>query len=263
MRAASLFSLCAFVLQLFGGCASFTKSSQVREDSVIDLKYQIISEYPHDTTAFTQGLVFDDGIFYESTGMWNESDVRQVVPESGVVLKRQTIEKELFGEGLALVDDRLIQLTWQAGRGFVYDKNTLERIDEFTYSGEGWGLTFDEKNLIMSDGSDSLRFLDPNNFSELRRVAVTLDGQPLEKLNELEFVNGEIFANVWQTDTIVRINPLSGKVTGRLNLSGILELAEKTTRTDVLNGIAYDKANDIFYITGKYWSKVFALRVSE
>ncbi len=225
------------------------------------IEYRIVAEYPHDVRAFTQGLVFEEGRFYEGTGMWGESDIRMVDVESGVVLSEQPLGAELFGEGITIVGDRLIQLTWQAGRGFVYDKSNFELLADFQYSGEGWGLTFDGTHLIMSDGTAELRFLSPTDFSEVRRVTVLQAGEPLANLNELEFIDGSVFANVWKTDEIVRISPQTGIVTGILDLSGILDESEKSEVTDVLNGIAYDAASDIVYVTGKYWPKVFVLRL--
>lgn len=249
------------VLLLLTGCAFNSIDSVETESAVAPLSYRILAEYPHDSTAFTQGLVFESGSFYESTGMWGKSDLRKVNIASGEILRQRSLEKSLFGEGLALIGDRLIQLTWKSGRGFVYDKNSFELIEEFSYSGEGWGITYDGTDLIMSDGTAEIRFLDPGTFAERRRITVTANGIPQADLNELEFVSGSIFANVWKTDSILRIDPRTGKVTGILDLTGLYPLAKRNPQADVLNGIAYDAADDIVYVTGKYWDKVFALRL--
>ena len=222
--------------------------------------YQIVKIYPHDREAFTQGLVFLDGIFYEGTGLKGKSSIRKVKPESGVVLQIQKIEDHYFGEGIAVVGDRIIQLTWQSGVGFVYDKKTFQRQRTFSYEGEGWGLTYDGTRLIMSDGTPTLRFLDPQTLKETGRLEVKDGGRPVDEINELEMVKGELFANVWPTDRIARIDPKTGQVTGWLDLAGILDPRDRAN-VDVLNGIAYDSAGDRLFVTGKQWPKVFEIRV--
>lgn len=223
-------------------------------------RYEVVRTYPHDPKAFTQGLTFADGFLYEGTGQKGESSLRRVKLENGEVVQMKTLEAQYFGEGITLVGDAIVQLTWQAGVGFVYDRKSFERQRTFTYPGEGWGLTYDGTRLIMSDGTDALRFLDPKTFKEVGRLRVKDGTRPVEQLNELEFVKGEIFANVWGTDRIARISPTSGQVTGWIDLRGLLGPQERAG-VDVLNGIAYDAAADRLFVTGKWWPKLFEIRV--
>jgi glutamine cyclotransferase len=222
--------------------------------------YEIIATYPHDPEAFTQGLVFDDGVLYESTGLNGRSSLRRVNLQTGEVLQRRDIAPQYFAEGLALFNDQLIQLTWQSNKGFVYDKTTFTPLREWSYPTEGWGLTHDGAQLIMSDGSATLRFLNPDTFAVEREMTVTDAGQPVARLNELEYVNGEIFANVWQTDQVARVDLQTGRVNGWIDLSGLLSPAERQG-TDVLNGIAYDPAGDRLFVTGKLWPKLFEIKL--
>lgn len=222
--------------------------------------YEVVRTYPHDRKAFTQGLTFVDGFLYEGTGQKGESSIRKVKLENGEVVQIQRLDSNYFGEGITIFGDALIQLTWQAGVGFVYDAKTFERRRTFTYTGEGWGLTHDGAQLIMSDGSSTLRFLDPKTFKETRRVQVTDGGRPVEELNELEFVKGEIYANVWQSDRIARISPKTGAVLGWIDLQGLLS-RQDAIGVDVLNGIAYDSQKDRLFVTGKWWPKLFEIRV--
>lgn len=224
--------------------------------SVPVLLPRVVAEWPHDPQAFTQGLIFDRGQFLESTGQYGASELRRVELESGRVLARVPLGADLFGEGLALAGDRLIQLTWQEGRALVYDAASFAPITEWRYPGEGWGLTYDGRRLVMSDGGDTLTFRDPRTFAPLGRLPVTLDGAPLPALNELEWAEGAIWANVWQTDRIVRIDPDSGRVTAVVDASGLFP-PEQRSGADVLNGIAYDAHSKRFYLTGKLWPKVF------
>ena len=218
--------------------------------------YKIVATFPHDPTAFTQGLVFADGELYESTGLNGESTLRRVDISTGRTLQRLDVPKQYFAEGLALVGNELLQLTWQHGRVFVYDKNTLNRVGEMSYQGEGWGLCHDGASLIMSDGSDALTVRDPRTFAVTRTVHVTEGGRPVPQLNELECVGTDVYANVWTTDTIVRIDLRTGRVTARIDASGLLGPADRPG-VDVLNGIAYDPADKTFLITGKLWPKLF------
>lgn len=224
-------------------------------------RLEVVASHPHDAGAFTQGLLWADGGLYESTGKKGRSTVRRVALETGAVERRFNLPDRYFGEGLAKIDARLVQLTWKAGRGFVYDAGTLERRSSFDYAGEGWGLTYDGERLIMSDGSARLRFLDPESFSVAERITVTADGQPVSQLNELEMVRGELWANIYPTDLIVRIDPGSGAVVGVINGSGLRRHLPAGHRVDVLNGIAYDPAGDRIFVTGKLWPRLFEVRV--
>lgn len=222
--------------------------------------YEVIATYPHDREAFTQGLVYDDGVLFESTGLNGRSSLRRVNLQTGEVLQRRDIDPQYFAEGLALFKDRLIQLTWQSNKGFVYDKTSFEPLREWNYPTEGWGLTHDGKQLIMSDGTSTLRFLNPETFAVEREITVTDQGQPVVRLNELEYVNGEVFANVWQTDLVARVDPQTGRVLGWIDLGGLLTPVERMG-TDVLNGIAYDPAGDRLFVTGKLWPKLFEIKL--
>jgi glutaminyl-peptide cyclotransferase len=223
-------------------------------------RYTVVATYPHDPGAFTQGLQYLDGVLYEGTGLNGRSSIRKVKLETGAVLQRRDVAPQYFGEGITVWKTQLVQLTWQSGIAFVYDRTTFAPRKTFTYQGEGWGLTHDGSSLVMSDGSSELRFLDPETFAERRRVMVTAAGKPVPSLNELEFVKGEIFANVWQSDVIARIDPRTGRVIGWIDLSGLLTPRERSS-ADVLNGIAYDAARDRLFVTGKLWPKLFELRL--
>jgi len=219
----------------------------------------VIERIPHDPRAFTQGLAIVDGVLYESTGLNGQSSVRIVDPATGEVRLRRDLADRYFGEGLAPVGDALIQLTWRSQVAFVYDRATLEPRGEHAYAGQGWGLTYDGERLILSDGSDRLRFFDPLTFEETGSVAVRDAGRPVDRLNELEYIDGEVLANVWQTDLIVRIDPATGRVIGRLDLAG-LRPAEADARDDVLNGIAWDRDGRRLLVTGKRWPLMFSIR---
>ena len=226
-------------------------------------RYSIVRSYPHDPGAFTQGLEYFDGYLYEGTGLNGRSSIRKVRLETGEVVQRRDINAQYFGEGITVWKSALIQLTWQSGVAFVYDRANFAPRTEFRYRGEGWGLTHDGSALVMSDGTSELRWLDPETFAEQRRVKVTEGGKPVVSLNELEFVKGEILANVWQSDLVVRIDPKSGTVIGRIDLSGLMSTRERVTAgADVLNGIAYDAARDRLFVTGKLWPKLFEIRVT-
>jgi glutamine cyclotransferase len=223
--------------------------------------YQVVRVYPHDPKAFTQGLVFHEGSLYEGTGLKGESTLRRVRLDNGEVLQVKKIEEQYFGEGIAIVGDSLVQLTWQAGLGFVYDLRTFDRTRTFTYTGEGWGLTYDGNRLIMSDGTATLRFLDPATLKEAGRIQVKDGGRPVDQLNELEFVKGEVLANVWSSERIARIAPDTGLVTGWIDLRGILDPRD-AAGVDVMNGIAYDPQKDRLFVTGKRWPKLFEIRIA-
>lgn len=222
--------------------------------------YQIVRSYPHDPQAFTQGLVYHDGFLYEGTGLNGRSGIRKVRLETGEVVQSQPLASQYFGEGIAIVGRRLIQLTWQTQVGFVYDLATFTREGTFNYKGEGWGLTYDGTRLIMSDGTEWLRFLDPSTQQEIGRVAVKEAGRTVTQINELEMVKGELYANVWGSDRIARISPKTGELLGWIDLKGLLSPRE-SSGVDVLNGIAYDAKGDRLFVTGKLWPRVFEIKV--
>lgn len=239
--------------------ASSAPPSEPVEVRRLDL--EIVARYPHDRRGFTQGLLWHGGHLYESTGRYGQSEIRRLDLESGRVLARRRLDDSLFGEGLARVGDRLVQLTWQAGVANVYELESLALIDAWSYDGQGWGLAYDPEGarLIRSDGSARLTFHDPMTFAELGNVEVTLDGRPLANLNELEVVDGAVWANVWQRQELVRIDPENGAVTAIVDARGLLGPVERRG-TDVLNGIAYDPESGLFYLTGKLWPALFAVR---
>jgi glutaminyl-peptide cyclotransferase len=235
---------------------------QATSTSVPTLGYRIVHVYPHDRDAFTQGLQYLDGVLYEGTGLVGRSSIRRVALDTGRVEQKRNVPAPYFGEGITVWKNDLIELTWQSHVAFVYDRATFAPKKQFSYPGEGWGLTHDGANLIMSDGTDELRVLDPVTFAEKRRIKVTAAGAPLRNLNEIEVVKGEIFANVWQTDYLARISPATGKVSAYVDLRGLLS-PEERAGTDVLNGVAYDAEHDRLFITGKLWPKLFEIKVIE
>jgi glutaminyl-peptide cyclotransferase len=222
--------------------------------------YTVVNTYPHDQKAFTQGLIFRDGVLFESTGQHGQSSVRKVKLETGEVLQRMSVDARYFAEGLTDWGSRLIQLTYTTNVGFVYDLSSFRQQRTFSYPGQGWGLTHDARRLIMSDGTSALRFLDPESLRETGRITVKDGDRLVDNLNELELVKGEVYANVWLTDRIAIIAPESGKVTAWLDLTGI-RTATRLPTDDVLNGIAYDAAGDRLFVTGKYWSRLFEIRI--
>lgn len=229
------------------------------------LEWDVVSRRPHDQAAFTQGLLLDDtGRLYESTGLWGESDLREVDPETGEVLRVEPSPPESFSEGLALVGDELVQLSWRAGQARRFDAASFELLGTHAYDGEGWGLCHDGERLVMSDGSDRLTFRDPQTFESIGSIGVSFAGVPLTRLNELECVDGDVWANVWLTDVIVRIDPSDGRVTGVLDLHGLIQPhpAEADSGA-VLNGIAYDSQADTFLVTGKRWPELIEIRLAE
>lgn len=223
--------------------------------------YEIVNHWPHDRTAYTEGLVFSEGALFESTGLNGASSVRRVEIATGRVMQRLALAPDYYGEGLTLFDDMLIQLTWQSHKGLIYDERCFCPRGEFAYDGEGWGLTHDDRSLIMSDGTQRIRFLDPHTFATIRTIDVYDNGEPLTNLNELEYVRGEIYANVWQTDSIVRIDPATGALRGRIDLTGLFPVAERGGPDDLLNGIAYDDATGRLFVTGKNWPTLFEIRL--
>ncbi|HUO15752.1 MAG TPA: glutaminyl-peptide cyclotransferase [Verrucomicrobiae bacterium] len=224
--------------------------------------YQVVNVYPHDPHAFTQGLIYVDGHLYESTGEYGTSSLRMEDLQTGKVLQRHDLPAEYFGEGLTDWGSTLIQLTWKAHKAFVYDRFSFTVLRTFEFAGEGWGLTHDDTQLILSNGSSTLQFLDPKTFRVTRRLKVTDEnGRAVDSLNELEYIRGEIYANIWHRDEIARISPRTGKVVGWIDLSGIIDKRELASPEAVLNGIAYDKAGDRLFVTGKLWPKLFEIKV--
>ena len=259
---ASLATVTAMMLTVCGGAAPLDVDQ--RSASVPTFGYRVVRSYPHDPAAYTQGLLFRDGVFYESTGRNGHSSVRKVRLDTGEVLQIRRLDDRYFGEGLAAIGSSLFQLTWQSEIGFIYDLSTFEPQRTFQYTGEGWGLTYDGSRLIMSDGSPVLRFLDATTFREAGRLTVRAAGMPVEQLNELEIVKGEILANVYQSNRIARISPKTGHVTGWIDLTGLLSRRESAALDPmdaVLNGIAYDSANDRLFVTGKLWPKLFEIQI--
>jgi glutamine cyclotransferase len=223
--------------------------------------YKVVKAYPHDPNAYTQGLIYRDGVLYESTGLSGRSSLRKVKLETGEVLQQQPIPPEYFAEGLAEWKGQLVQLTWQNNVAFVYDRASFKRVRNFSYGGEGWGLAEDATGFVLSDGTAQLRFMDPNTFAETRRVTVTDGSTTIDQLNELEVVNGEVWANVWHTNRIARISPRTGKVLGWVDLSGLMSGGYRLDAEAVLNGIAYDAASRRLFVTGKLWPKLFEIAI--
>ena len=253
----TLFLSATGLLLIFAtGCQKLPLFAQQTESTAEVCSYEVVATYPHDPQAFTQGLVIVGGKLYEGTGQYGQSLVREVDLVTGNVLKLTPLDQRYFGEGITIWEDRLIQLTWRSRQGFVYSLPDLEVVAEFTYPTEGWGLTHNEEHLILSDGTATLYFLDPQTFKTVKSVQVKDGEHPIERLNELEFINGEIYANVWQQDRIVRINPETGQVTGWLDLRGLYPKTNLSPDA-VLNGIAYDVETQKLYVTGKLWSALF------
>ncbi len=238
------------------------RAPQVDPNVVRTLRVDVVRELPHDTSAYTQGLLWWEGSLYESTGRYGESTLRRLDPATGAVEQRVSVPPAFFGEGLARIGGRLIMLTWMAERAIVYDLRSFETVRTFRYRGEGWGLCHDGDRLVMSNGSDTLTLRDADTFEPIGAVRVTLRGRPQDQLNELECVDGAVYANVWQEDYIVRIDPASGRVTHQIDAAGLLT-AREARGVDVLNGIAYEPEAGTFYITGKWWPKMFEVRFVE
>ena len=226
-----------------------------------EVPYEVVSLYPHDSDAFTQGLVFHDGVLYEGTGLYGKSTLRTVELEKGETIRLHRLNPEYFGEGITILEGRVYQLTWKSGTGFIYNASTLEPLDSFTYCGEGWGVTHNGSHLIMSNGSSILRFLDPSTMSETRTLDVTYNGKPVTRLNELEHINGLVYANVWQTERIAIINTDSGQVKEWLDMEELKKLLDYQEGIDVPNGIAYD-GNHV-YVTGKLWPNLFEISLNK
>lgn len=252
--AASLVASLCFSLGFFKGTPLCFVSTPAYACKVINI-------YPHDQGAFTQGLVFADGVIYEGTGLNGSSSLRKVELETGAILKMHKLPDQFFGEGITAYKDKIIQLTWRSHTGFIYHKDNFELIGEFKYPYEGWGITYDGKYLIISDGTAALHFLNPETFMEEKTVKVYEGNNLVTGLNELEYIQGEIYANVWQTERVVRINPKTGEVVGWINLRGLLGFCGRNKPPDVLNGIAYDSENGRLFVTGKLWPKLFEIKL--
>jgi len=229
--------------------------------AVPEYRFEVVHEYPHDPLAFTEGLFFEDGVMWESTGQEGESFIRRTNLETGAVLQQNQLPAIYFGEGIVKWKNRLVQLTYKTQVGFVYDAAKFTMLSRFEYPGEGWAMTHDDKRIIMSDGTSKLRFWDPETLKEQGRLQVTDGGKPVENLNELEYVKGEILANIWLTTRIARIDPATGTVKGWINLGGILKPLDVTGNEDVLNGIAYDAKGDRLFVTGKKWAKIYEIKL--
>jgi glutaminyl-peptide cyclotransferase len=243
-------------------CLLWTVAPALAADGVPMYTYKVVNVYPHDPNAFTQGLFFLDGFLYESTGLLGRSSIRKVRYQTGEVLQQKTLPPEYFGEGIVGWGKHIISLTWRSQVGFVFDLSTFKVEKRWEYPGEGWGFTRDDKALIMSDGTAELRWLNPQSLKELRRVKVTAQGKPIDNLNELEWVKGEIFANIWQTNLIARIDPATGHVNGYIDMTGLLaDRDARGSHPDVLNGIAYDAAGDHLFVTGKLWPKLYEIQI--
>ena len=262
-KRAWFFAVTILLIAVIAGVVWLIRSSSPDEPGLGNLTpymtYEVVQAHPHDAQAFTQGLVYWDGFLYESTGLYGESSLRKVEVDTGWVVRQVDLLPQYFAEGLTLWEDQLIQLTWQEGTGFIYNASDFSQTGQFTYPTEGWGLTHDGERLILSDGSDVLYFLDPDTFAFMDSVSVSFEGERVTRLNELEYIDGQVFANIWQTDQIVRIDPESGEVLGWIDLAGILPDDVRRPETDVLNGIAYDAKDNRLFITGKLWPFLYEI----
>lgn len=246
-----------------GGCyAPLPPSDYPPPEEIIFYDCEIVQSYPHDIKAFTQGLDYQDGWIYEGTGLNGKSSIRKVNLETGEVVQQHNLASSFFGEGITIHNDRLIQLTWRSNRGFVYDLESFEEIGDFSYLGEGWGLAHDGSRFIMSDGTSRLRFLDLRSFEEKDSLHVRYGREAIRQLNELEYIDGLIYANIWHEDRIAMICPQSGYVTGWINCNNLLSRTERA-KADVLNGIAWDEEGERLFVTGKYWPSLFEIRLVE
>jgi glutaminyl-peptide cyclotransferase len=266
------FSSLYFVLPMIAAAAGLTavasahtqasaKPARAAARATPEFGYKVVRTYPHDRTAFTQGLEYRAGVLYESTGLHGRSSLRKVKLETGEVLQRTELSPDYFAEGITILNAKIVQLTYKTEVGFVYDQPTFKVVRQFKYPGEGWGLTNDGTRLYMSDGSEQIRFWDPNTLQETQRLTVRDGGTVVKWLNELEFIRGEIYANIWMTNKIARISPKDGHVTGWIDLTGLLTPAEEASGVDVLNGIAYDPMGDRLFVTGKLWPKLFEIKL--
>ncbi|HEX2058944.1 MAG TPA: glutaminyl-peptide cyclotransferase [Actinomycetota bacterium] len=260
MRFRHIAAAVAAVVAAVPGCSSSTDAQPAGLQESVFPGYVVVGKFPHDPAAYTQGFDFRREALFEGTGLNGRSSLRRVDLETGEVLRQVDLAERFFGEGIVVLGRRIYQLTWQSERAFVYDRRTFRRIRRFTYEGEGWGLTHDGRRLIMSDGTSTIEFRDPDTFEVTGQIEVTEEGQPVSSLNELEWVNGEIFANVYPTDDVVRIDPDTGEVTGHLDLS---PLKQQEPDGEVTNGIAYMESQDRLFVTGKLWSSVYEIELTD
>jgi len=244
-----------------GAVANHSTANNADKVSVPKYGYEIVNTWPHNADAYTQGLVFQGGTLLESTGQEGKSSLRRVETETGKVLKKINVPRPYFAEGITFFKGKIYQLTWQHQLGFIYDAESFEKLGEFSYRGEGWGLTSDRESLIMSDGTNQLRFLNPDNFQVNRTISVMDGNAPVGSLNELEYVQGEIYVNIWHQERVARIEPQTGRVLGWIDLTGLRALSDANDNEAVLNGIAYDENNDRLFVTGKLWPKLFEIRI--
>jgi len=255
---------CAVLLALpggFGALAASDSPERLAQAAAIVDSYRVVKAYPHDAAAYTQGLIYRDGFLFESTGLNGQSTLRKVRLETGEVVQQHHLDRAYFAEGLAEWNGQLVQLTWRSNIAFVYDFASLAPRRTFRYTGEGWGLTRDREGFILSDGTEQLRFLHPDTFREVKRVAVIDGGVPVRDLNELEYIRGEVYANVWHTDRIARISPESGRVVRWIDLRGLMTTGYRLDSEAVLNGIAYDAATNRLFVTGKLWPRIFEVEI--
>ncbi|MXW23054.1 MAG: glutaminyl-peptide cyclotransferase [Candidatus Dadabacteria bacterium] len=253
----SLTGFIFFFLLIF----SASSTTESKENPPARATFKVLNSFSHDPTAFTQGFVYRDGFLYESTGLYGKSSLRKTNPATGEVLAKVNLPQKFFGEGLTVIGKSIYQLTWKSGRGFIYGKENLQRKGSFTYSTEGWGLTDNGTSLIMSDGTEKLYFLSPESFEVTKTLSVKEGGSPVSMLNELEYAGGKIYCNIWNSDDIVVVNPESGVVERRISLGELRKRLSLPERAEVLNGIAWKSSSDTFFITGKYWSEVFEIRI--
>jgi len=256
-RLAAILTVTAVII--FSAAALVLVSDSPVYSETIHYTYNVVNVYPHDENAFTQGLIFEDNNIYESTGQYGQSTLCRVELETGNIIKFYALPAQFFGEGITFFEDKIIQLTWKSEKGFVYDKNSFDLLQEFTYPTEGWGITCDGSRLIMSDGTATLNFLDPETFQTIGHVEV-YDEEPVAGINELEYIHGMVYANIWTKEKIAIINPQTGRVTGWIDLEGINE-AENQNGSSVLNGIAYDAEEDRLFVTGKRWSRIYEIEL--
>ena len=260
-KAAFLLGLCVLFCQCQPGSSAEPPKPPPENAVVPKYGYQVANIWVHDPYAFTQGLVFSDGKLLESTGEEGRSSLRRVALETGRILKKVEIPVPYFAEGIAVLDGKVYQLTWQHELGFIYDAKSLERVGDFKFEGEGWGLTTDGQSLILSDGSNQIRFVDPATFLVTKTITVFDNKTPVDQLNELEWVNGEIYANIWHDQKIAVINPQTGRVTAYIDLTGLMPQEELENEEAVLNGIAYDQATGRLFVTGKLWPRLFEIKI--